>query len=163
METLTTWHLCKRISRCSRNGDTHTWNKQKASERLQRAVGRVDISDNRSETQRGGSCCMARTYPCWPSGLLPAGLSSVPAEVAGGPPRTNTSAGTTMDKNPLQWVRHFAELSPCQAILWSACTDNLQRLQVLRCAHVIVLAHLLLYLFGNTWHEYDHYQWVILQ
>lgn len=78
-------------------------------------------------------------------------------------PWTNTCAGTITDKNSLQQAGHFAGLSPRLAILWFVCTGNPQWLWVLRCAHAVIFARLLLHSFGNTWHEYDHYQWVILQ
>lgn len=107
-------------------GHTCTWNKRKAQERLQIAVGGVAISDHTSEIQRHGyfyvahMICVVHLWACF----LPC-QSSVSVKEAGNPPLTNTSAGTPVHTDTLQQVRHFAGLTSCLAVLQFVCTDNL--------------------------------------
>lgn len=160
METLTTWHLGKKVSGCSRNGHTHTWGTQKTSERPHRGRG-----GGHRWPQVGNSKRWPLLHSTYVLAIRPASCrSQLCACRSGWQPTTDKhTCWTTTDEDPLQRVRPFAGLSPCQTVLRSAYTDNLQWLRVLGCAHVVVFAHLLLYLFGNPWREYDHYQWVILQ
>lgn len=80
-----------------------------------------------SEIQRGGYSyvghiiCAVHLWACF----LP-GLGPVSVKEAGSPPLTNMSAGTSVDADPSQQVKHFAGLSPCPVILQFVCTDNLQ-------------------------------------